>query len=114
MQGTAEQDIAAIGTSVAGPSTKHYEDEAGPSTFEDEERVHTASDDETIAQVMMNLRRPTGGIHISEPAQKDDESTSESEKLDPKDKGKGIMVQKDTKKKKKNFSIAQIRELKTA
>ncbi|MCO6516829.1 MAG: hypothetical protein J6586_10135, partial [Snodgrassella sp.] len=70
-QGTSSRIIDEREVTAAGPSIMNYEDEAGPSTFiPEEEREHTASDDETIAQVIMNLRRPTGGIHISEPAQK--------------------------------------------
>lgn len=67
-------------------------DEVGPSnpTQQEEIKEHTASDDETIAQIMHNLDRPRG-IHISEPAQKVFESSSEPEALDPKDKRKGIM-----------------------
>jgi hypothetical protein len=77
VQGTAAMDIDGIGTSTAGPSTKTFEDEAGPSNPIQQEEVkeHTTSDDETIAQIMLNLDRPTG-IHISEPAQQVSESSS--------------------------------------
>jgi UDP-2,3-diacylglucosamine pyrophosphatase LpxH len=81
---------------------------------EEEVKVHTASDDETIAHIMLNLDRPSGGIRISEPVQHISESSSEAEELDPKDKGKGIMKQKNIKKKKKKFTLAQLREIKIA
>jgi hypothetical protein len=61
---------------------------------------------------MLNLDRPSGGIHISEPAQQVSNSSSEPEALDPKDKGKGIM--KEIKKKKKKFTLAQLREIEIA
>jgi hypothetical protein len=100
-------NIDEIGSSTAR-LTKDFEDEAGPSNLmqQEEVKVHTTSDDETIAQIMINLDRPSGGINISEPAQQVSESSSESEKLDPKDKGKGIMKQKNIKKKKKKFTLA--------
>ena len=68
---TAFMNIDASGTTVAGPYTTNVEDEAGPSIIMQEEEViaHTASDDETVAQIMLKLNRPTGGIRISEPAQ---------------------------------------------
>jgi hypothetical protein len=105
MQGTAAMDIDGIGTSTAGPSTKSFEDEVGPSNPIQQEEVkeNTASDDETIAKIMLNFDRPSG-IHISEPSQQVSVSSSEPEALDPKDKGKGIM--KETKKKKKKFTLA--------
>ena len=67
---------------------------------------------ETIAQIMLNLERPSGGIHISEPAQQVTESSLEAKELDPKDKGKGIL--KETKKKKKKITLAQLREIEIA
>jgi hypothetical protein len=113
VQGTAAMHIGEIGTSTAGLSTKAFEDEACPSNPLQQEEVkeHTASDDETIAQIMLNLDRPTG-IHISEPAQQVSDYSSEPEALDPKDKGKGIM--KEIKKKKKKFTLAQLREIEIA
>ena len=74
--------------------------------------MHTASDDETIAQIMTTLNRSSGGIHISEPAQQVSNYSCEPEALDPKDKGKGIL--KETKKKKKKFTLAQLREIEIA
>ena len=110
VQGAAAMNVGEIGTSTAGLSTKVFKDEAGPSNLVQEEEVkeHTASDDETIAQIMLNLDRPTC-IHISEPAQQVSESSSEPEALDPKDKGKGIM--KEIKKEKMKFTLAQLREI---
>lgn len=57
VQGTATMNVGEIGTSTAGLSTKVFKDEAGPSKPVEEEEVkeHTASDGETIAQIMLNL-----------------------------------------------------------
>ena len=54
-----------------GPSTRILNEEVGPSnpTQQEEIKEHTTSDDETIAQIMLNFDRPRG-IHISEPAHK--------------------------------------------
>lgn len=108
-----DQGTAALNVDEVGPSTSIFDEEAGPSNPIQQEEIkkHTTSDDETIAQIMLNLTRPRG-ISISEPAQVS-ESSSESEELDPKDKGKGIMkVTK--KKKKKKITLAQLREFEVA
>ena len=62
---------------------------------------------------MLNISRPRGiTIPGVEQAQVSQSSSKSTEELDPKDKGKGIM--KESKKKKKKFSLAQLRDFEIA
>lgn len=107
VQSTLDQGTATLNFDEIGPSTRTLDEEAGPSNPIQQEEIkeHTASDDETIAQIMLNILRPTGisipGVEQSQVSQSSSQSTEE---LNPKDKGKGIM--KVSKKKKKKFTLA--------
>lgn len=116
-----DQGTAALNIDIAGPSTRTFDDEAGPTNQQDEMKEHTgsdeikeytASDDETIAEIMVNMSRPRGisipGVEQTQVPQ----ASSVSEELDPKDKGKGII--KESKKKKKKFTLAQLRAFEVA
>jgi hypothetical protein len=106
-----DQGTVALNVDEAGPSTRIFDDEAGPFIQQEEIKEHTASDDETIAQIMINMSRPRGiSIPGVEQAQVSQDS-SESRELDPKDKGKGVMQES---KKKKKFTLAQLRAFEVA
>ncbi|PWA84621.1 ribonuclease H-like domain, Reverse transcriptase, RNA-dependent DNA polymerase [Artemisia annua] len=120
VQGTAHQDTAHQGTVrqfLITPRTLDFEEDVGPSNpvQEEEVRKSTNSDDETIAEIMMSISRPKGivipGIEHTEDIQPSSQPTQE---LDPKDKGNGILVDSDKKKKKKEFTLAQIRAFQEA
>ena len=107
-----DQGTAALNVNEAGPSTRIFDDETGPSIQQEEIKEHTASDDETIAQIMVNMSRPRGisipGVEQAQVSQ----ASSESGELDPKDKGKGVM--QESKKKKKKSTLAQLRAFEVA
>ena len=69
-----------------------------------------SGDDETIAEMLINMSRPRGVI-IQEPEQVPQTSSTSSQAPDPKDKGKGILVEP---KKKKKLTLRQLRELEAA
>ena len=92
-QGTARQFTITPRTLV------FEEDQAGPSMPIVQERSSSASgDDETIAEMLINMSKPRGVI-IQEPEQVPQTSSTSSQAPDPKDKGKGILVEPKKKKK---------------
>ena len=121
-QSTGVQSVDAQGTAsqstdrqfLITPRTLNFEEEAGPSNpIQEEPREHTASDDKMIADIMLSITRPRGisipGVEQSQALQSSSQPTQE---VDPKDKGKGIM--QESKKKKKKFTLAQLRAIEEA
>ncbi|GKA52989.1 hypothetical protein Tco_0746304, partial [Tanacetum coccineum] len=119
-EGTAEvnESTAGANLSTAGanlstePSMKEVEDEAGPSTFQDESDEFI-QDDTSIADVLVNITRPRRGAGITIPGNIPEQERPESPTLilDPKDKGKGIMKEEP---KKKKLTLQQLRAAETA
>ncbi|GJS70323.1 putative ribonuclease H-like domain-containing protein [Tanacetum coccineum] len=104
IQSTARQ-------SAVTPRTLNFEDEAGPSSpirpTQEEEPEEQFKDDEFIADISLNISRPRGlsipGSMLSQPQQP-------TQATDPKEKGKGILVEEP---KKKKLTLQQIRALET-
>ena len=88
------------------------EDQAGPSMpiVQEEQSTSASGDDETIAEMLLNMSRPRGVV-IQEPEQVPQPSSPSSQALDPKDKGKGILVES---KKKKKLTLRKLKELEAA
>jgi len=117
-QGAGDQGTAVIqGTyrkELITPRTLDFEEEAGPSTVLQEEEAdtpmveHTASDDETVAQILQTLSRPRG-VTILGVAEEQPQASQPV--LDPKDKGKGKLVET---KKKKKLTLAELRAIEVA
>ncbi|GJT88226.1 hypothetical protein Tco_1069943 [Tanacetum coccineum] len=105
IQSTARQ-------SAVTPRTLNFEDEAGPSSpirpTQEEEPEEQFKDDEFLADISLNISRPRGlsipGPMLSQPQQP-------TQATDPKEKGKGILVEEP---KKKKLTLQQIRALETA
>ncbi|GJS11337.1 hypothetical protein Tco_0368133 [Tanacetum coccineum] len=113
-EGTAEVNESTVGANLStDPSMKKVEDEAGPSTFQDESDEFI-QDDTLIADTLVNITRPRRGAGITIPGNISEQERSESptQILDPKDKGKGIM--KEEPKKKKKLTLQQLRAAETA
>ncbi|GKF81939.1 hypothetical protein Tco_0243595, partial [Tanacetum coccineum] len=113
-EGTAEVNESTVGANLSTePSMKKMEDEAGPSTFQDESDEFI-QDDALIADTLINITRPRRGAGITIPRNISEQERSESptQILDPKDKGKGIM--KEEPKKKKKLTLQQLRAVETA
>ncbi|GJR52207.1 hypothetical protein Tco_1402728 [Tanacetum coccineum] len=91
---------------------KEVEDEAGPSTFQDESDEFI-QDDTLIADILVNITRPRRGAGITIPGNIPEQERPESPTLilDPKDKGKGIMKEEP---KKKKLTLQQLRAAETA
>lgn len=89
--------------------TSNLNQEAGPSIpIQQEER--TASDNETVAEMLINLSRPRG-ITIAELLEQI-QALQTSQNTHLKDKGKGILIE--SKKKKKKPSLADLRAMEIA
>ncbi|GJS10788.1 hypothetical protein Tco_0367584 [Tanacetum coccineum] len=113
-EGTAEVNESTVGANLSTePSMKKVEDEAGPSTFQDESDEFI-QDDTLIAETLVNITRPRRGAGITIPGNIPEQERPESPTLilDPKDKGKGIM--KEEPKKKKKLTLQQLRAAETA
>ncbi|GJV02915.1 hypothetical protein Tco_1336484, partial [Tanacetum coccineum] len=113
-EGTAEVNESTVGANLSTePSMKKMEDEAGPSTFQDESDEFI-QDDALIADTLVNITRPRRGAGITIPGNIPEQERPESPTLilDPKDKGKGIM--KEEPKKKKKLTLQQLRAAETA
>ena len=106
-QGTARQNLVT-------PRTLNFDEEVGPSNpIQEEIREHTASDDETIANIILNISRPRGiSIPGVEQPQVLQSSSQPIQELDQKDKGKGIMIE--SKKKKKKYTLAELKAIEEA
>ncbi|GJT81900.1 hypothetical protein Tco_1056242 [Tanacetum coccineum] len=112
-EGTAEVHESTAGANLSTePSMKEVEDEAGPSTFQDESDEFI-QDDTSIADVLVNITRPRRGAGITIPGNIPEQERPESPTLilDPKDKGKGIMKEEP---KKKKLTLQQLRAAETA
>ncbi|GJR56027.1 hypothetical protein Tco_1406548 [Tanacetum coccineum] len=92
---------------------KEVEDEAGPSTFQDES-AEFIQGDTLIADILVDITRPRRGAGITILGNIPEQERPESQTLilDPKDKGKGIM--KEEPKKKKKLTLQQLRAAETA
>ncbi|GKC56887.1 hypothetical protein Tco_1084485 [Tanacetum coccineum] len=112
-EGTAEVNESTAGANLSTePSMKEVEDEAGPSTFQDESDEFI-QDDALIADTLVNITRPRRGAGITIPGNIPEQERPESPTLilDPKDKGKGIMKEEP---KKKKLTLQQLRAAETA
>ncbi|GJV79884.1 hypothetical protein Tco_1515754 [Tanacetum coccineum] len=112
-EGTAEVHESTTGANLSTePSMKEVEDEAGPSTFQDESDEFI-QDDTLIADILVNITRPRRGAGITIPGNIPEQERPESPTLilDPKDKGKGIMKEEP---KKKKLTLQQLRAAETA
>jgi hypothetical protein len=117
VQGTVAQGTVSQGTVrqyFITPRTLDFDEEVGPSNpIQEEIREHTASDDETIANIILNISRPRvisiPGVEQPQVLQSSFQPTQE---LDPKDKGKGIMIE--SKKRKKKHTLAELRAIEEA
>ncbi|GKC33738.1 hypothetical protein Tco_1046122 [Tanacetum coccineum] len=105
IQSTARQ-------SAVTPRTLNFEDEAGPSSpirpTQEEEPEEQFKDDEFLADISLNISRPRG-LSIPGPMQSQPQQPTQA--TDPKEKGKGILVEEP---KKKKLTLQQIRALETA
>ncbi|GJR87063.1 hypothetical protein Tco_0211074 [Tanacetum coccineum] len=87
-EGTAEVNESTAGANLSTePSMKEVEDEAGPSTFQDESDEFI-QDDTLIADILVNITRPRRGAGITIPGNIPEQERPESPTLilDPKDK----------------------------
>ncbi|GJT87679.1 hypothetical protein Tco_1069396 [Tanacetum coccineum] len=112
-EGTAKVNESTAGANLSTePSMKEVEDEAGPSTFQDESDEFI-QDDTLIADLLVNISRPRRGAGITIPGNIPEQERPESPTLilDPKDKGKGIMKEEP---KKKKLTLQQLRAAETA
>ncbi|GJX05597.1 hypothetical protein Tco_0191513 [Tanacetum coccineum] len=102
IQSTARQ-------SAVTPRTLNFEDEAGPSSpihqTQEEEPKEQFKDDELLADILLNRPR---GLSIPGPMQSQPQQPTQA--TDPKEKGKGILIEEP---KKKKLSLQQIRALET-
>ena len=93
------------------PTTLDFEENVGPSNpVQEEDMVQSNSDNDTIATILLNMSKAKSisipGVEQSQDLQPSPKHVPE---IDPKDKGKGILVEPEKKKKKKFFTIEQIR-----
>ncbi|GJS61252.1 hypothetical protein Tco_0656036 [Tanacetum coccineum] len=87
---------------------KNFDDEAGPSSpTQEEEPEEQFKDDEFLADIPLNINRPRG-LSIPGPMQSQPQQPTQTS--DPKEKGKGILVEEP---KKKKLTLQQIRALET-
>ncbi|GJU25030.1 putative ribonuclease H-like domain-containing protein [Tanacetum coccineum] len=102
IQSTARQ-------STVTPRTLNFDDEAGPSSpirpTQEEEPEEQFKDDELLADILLNRTR---GLSIPGPMQSQPQQPTQA--TDPKEKGKGILIEEP---KKKKLSLQQIRALET-
>ncbi|GJS75343.1 putative ribonuclease H-like domain-containing protein [Tanacetum coccineum] len=103
IQSTARQ-------STVTPRTLNFDNEAGPSSpirpTQQEESEEQFKDDEILADILLNRTR---GLSIPGPMQSQPQQPTQT--TDPKEKGKGILVEEP---KKKKLTLQQIRALETA
>ncbi|GJR29823.1 hypothetical protein Tco_1106055 [Tanacetum coccineum] len=103
IQSTARQ-------STVTPRTLNFDDETGPSSpirsTQEEGPKEQFKDDELLADILLNRPR---GLSIPGPMQSQPQQPTQA--TDPKDKGKGILVEEP---KKKKLTLQQIRALETA
>ncbi|GKA54877.1 hypothetical protein Tco_0753826 [Tanacetum coccineum] len=112
-KGTDEVNESTAGANLSTePSMKEVEDEAGPSTFQDESDEFI-QDDTLIADLLVNISKNRRGAGITIPGNIPEQERPKSPTLtlDPKDKGKGIMKEEP---KKKKLTLQQLRAAETA
>ncbi|GJT70344.1 hypothetical protein Tco_1029630 [Tanacetum coccineum] len=112
-EGTDEGNESTAGANLSTePSMKEVEDEAGPSTFQDESDEFI-QDDTLIADLLVNISKNRRGAGITIPGNIPEQERPKSPTLtlDPKDKGKGIMKEEP---KKKKLTLQQLRAAETA
>ncbi|GJR52203.1 putative ribonuclease H-like domain-containing protein [Tanacetum coccineum] len=112
-EGTDEVNESTAGANLSTePSMKEVEDEAGPSTFQDESDEFI-QDDTLIADLLVNISKNRRGAGITIPGNIPEQERPKSPTLtlDPKDKGKGIMKEEP---KKKKLTLQQLRAAETA
>ncbi|GJT91418.1 putative ribonuclease H-like domain-containing protein [Tanacetum coccineum] len=104
IQSTARQSTVTL-------RTLNFDDEAGPSSpirpTQDVEPEEQFKVDEVLADISLNISRPRG-LSIPGPIQSQPQQPTQA--TDPKDKGKGILVEEP---KKKKLTLQQIRALET-
>ncbi|GJT18377.1 hypothetical protein Tco_0877083 [Tanacetum coccineum] len=97
--------------STITPRTLNFDDEAGPSSpirpTQEEGSEEQFKVDEVLADISLNISRPRG-LSIPGPIQSQPQQPTQA--TDPKDKGKGILVEEP---KKKKITLQQIRALET-
>ncbi|GJR79836.1 hypothetical protein Tco_0150621 [Tanacetum coccineum] len=91
------------------PRTLNFEDEAGPSSPLRPIQVMESEEQLKVAEVLVAISRPRG-LSIPGPIQSQSQPQQPSQATDPKDKGKGILVEEP---KKKKLTLQQIRALET-
>ncbi|GJQ95505.1 hypothetical protein Tco_0006644 [Tanacetum coccineum] len=91
------------------PRTLNFEDEAGPSSPLRPIQVMESEEQLKVAEVLVAISRPRG-LSIPGPIQSQSPPQQPSQATDPKDKGKGILVEEP---KKKKLTLQQIRALET-
>ncbi|GJX08975.1 hypothetical protein Tco_0198834 [Tanacetum coccineum] len=89
--------------------TLNFEDEAGPSSPLRPIQVMESEEQLKVAEVLVAISRPRG-LSIPGPIQSQSQPQQPSQATDPKDKGKGILVEEP---KKKKLTLQQIRALET-
>ncbi|GJU36002.1 hypothetical protein Tco_1184356 [Tanacetum coccineum] len=112
---TEELDLETIQStarqSTITPRTLNFDDEAGPSSpirpTQDVEPEEQFKVNEVLADISLNISRPRG-LSIPGPIQSQPQQPTQA--TDPKDKGKGILVEEP---KKKKLTLQQIRALET-
>ncbi|GJS22930.1 hypothetical protein Tco_0451562 [Tanacetum coccineum] len=93
--------------STITPRTLNFEDEAGPSSPLRPTQVMESEEQLKVAEVLVAISRPRG---LSIPGSIQTQPQQSSQGTDPKDKGKGILVEEP---KKKKLTLQQIRALET-
>ncbi|GJU79089.1 hypothetical protein Tco_1276159 [Tanacetum coccineum] len=97
--------------STVTPRTLNFDDEAGPSSLirqtQDIEPEEQFKVDEVLVDISLNISRPRG---LSIPGSIQSQPQQPTQATDPKDKGKGILVEEP---KKKKLTLQQIRALET-
>ncbi|GJS07175.1 hypothetical protein Tco_0363971 [Tanacetum coccineum] len=112
---TEELDLETIQStarqSTVTPRTLNFDDEAGPSSpirqTQDIEPEEQFKVDEVLVDISLNISRPRG---LSIPGSIQSQPQQPTQATDPKDKGKGILVEEP---KKKKLTLQQIRALET-
>ncbi|GKF75658.1 hypothetical protein Tco_0225102, partial [Tanacetum coccineum] len=98
--------------STITPRTLNFEDEAGPSSPLRPIQVMDSEEQHNAAEVLVAISRPRG-LSIPGPIQSQPQQPTQgtdTQGTDPKDKGKGILVEEP---KKKKLTLQQIRALET-
>ncbi|GJR78980.1 hypothetical protein Tco_0149765 [Tanacetum coccineum] len=110
---TEELDLEAVQStarqSTVTPRTLDFDDEAGPSSPIRPTQEEGSEEQFKVDEVLADISRPRG-LSIPGPIQSQPQPQQPSQATDPKDKGKGILVEEP---KKKKLTLKQIRALET-